>query len=338
MPMPSWAAAVDAAMAPYARVAEPGASVLVVDCGRARHFSYGLADVEAGRPITPETSFRLASLSKQFTAAAVMLLAADGSLAYDDRVGQLVAGLPAWARDVTLRQLLHHTSGLPDYEDFVPADAPAQVHDRDIPGLIARAPGTTFPPGTSYGYSNTGYVLLALAVERVTGHRFADVLRDRIFAPLGMSGTVAREEGRTTVPHRAWGYTVDGDGIRRTDQSPTSATLGDGGIYSSARDLATWAQALDRYAIMNDAAQRLAWTPAALPDGRSTGYGFGWFVDRPRGSVRLMHHGETMGFTNGIVRYPERRLTVAILTNRTGGAPWELALHIAEACASSELT
>jgi CubicO group peptidase (beta-lactamase class C family) len=293
--------------------------------------SYGLAEVETRRPVTRKTNFRLASLSKQFTATAVMLLVADGKLRYDDSVAALLPGLPVYARGVTLRHLLNHTGGLPDYEEFVPDSQTAQVHDADIPALIARAAGPRFAAGTQYAYSNTGYVLLALVIERVSGERFADFLRRRIFAPLGMRGTVALEEGRSTVPHRAYGYTVDSTGVvRRTDQSNTSATLGDGGIYSSAADLAKWDRALERHTLVSAAAQRLAWTPPTLPEGRETQYGFGWFVTDDRGVTRLTHHGESRGFTNGIVRYPSRRLTVVVLTNRTGGAPWELAQRIAE--------
>ena len=324
--------AVDSLLADYARPGMPGASVVVLRGGRAVFArGYGLAEVETRTPVAAETNFRLASLSKQFTATAVMLLEAVGRLRYDDPIGPLVPGLPAWARAVTVRQLLTHTAGLPDYEDFVPDSQTAQVHDADVPGLIARATGPKFAPGSRYDYSNTGYCLLALVVERVSGRRFADFLRERIFLPLGMTATLAFEDGRSTVPHRAFGYTVDSSGaVRRTDQSNTSATLGDGGIYSSTADLAKWDAALERHTLVSADAQRLAWTPPTLPDGATTQYGFGWFVDRDRGTMRLKHHGETRGFTNAILRYPERRLTVVVLTNRTGGGPSDLAQRIAD--------
>jgi CubicO group peptidase (beta-lactamase class C family) len=324
--------ALDALMAPYDHPDGPGAALLVVRDGRVAYAKgYGLAVVETRTPVTAETNFRLASLSKQFTATLVMLLAADGALRYDDPVSALLPGLPEYARGVTVRHLLGHTSGLPDYEDFVPDSQTAQVHDADSPALLARASGLKFAPGTRYDYSNSGYVVLALVAERVTGKRFADLLRERIFAPLGMAGTVALEEGRSVVSRRAFGYTLDSSGTARlTDQSNTSATLGDGGIYSSAADLARWDRALARHTLVSADAQRLAWTPPGLPGGERTEYGFGWFVDRDRGTMRLRHHGESRGFTNAILRYPERRLTVVILTNRTGGAPWGLAQRVAE--------
>jgi CubicO group peptidase (beta-lactamase class C family) len=322
---------IDSVMAVYAQPAGPGASLLVVRDGRVAYMKgYGLADVEQTVPVTAQTDFRLASLSKQFTATAVMLLVADGRLRYDDDVSTLVAGLPAFARGITVRNLLNHTSGLPDYEDFVPDSQTAQVHDRDVPALISHAAAMKFAPGTRYAYSNTGYCLLALVVEHASGRRFADFLHDRIFAPLGMSGTLAFEEGRSTVPHRAYGYTVRPSGVIRTDQSNTSGTLGDGGIYTSVTDLVKWDRALERHTLVSAAAQQLAWTPPSLPGGAATDYGFGWFVDRARGTTRLWHYGESRGFTNAILRYPARRLTVVILTNRTGGKPWDLAERIAD--------
>lgn len=322
---------IDSLMAQYARTDGPGASLLVIRDGRVTCMKgYGLADVENHAPVTPESNFRLASLSKQFTATAIMLLVADGKLGYDDAITTVLPGLPSLANGVTVRHLLNHTSGLPDYEDFVPASQTAQVHDRDIPRLIAHASAPKFPAGTRYSYSNTGYGLLALIVERASGQRFGDFLHDRIFASLGMMGTVAHEEGRSVVAHRAYGHSVNSSGVRRTDQSNTSAVLGDGGIYSSTADLAKWDRALEQHTLVSAEAQQLAWTPPVLGGGQSTAYGFGWFIDRDHGTIRLRHHGESRGFTNSVLQYPEKRLTVAILTNRTGGAPWDVAQRIAE--------
>ena len=322
---------IDSLMERYARTGAPGASVLVIRDGRVLYVkAYGLADAEGGVPATTESSFRLASLSKQFTATAIMLLVADGKLRYDDAISAQMPRLPSFANGVTIRHLLNHTSGLPDYEDFVPDTQSAQVHDRDIPELIARAPAAKFEAGTRFGYSNTGYGLLALIVERASGQPFADFLHERIFVPLGMSGTVAYEAGRSVIAHRAYGHSVGASGVRRTDQSNTSAVLGDGGIYSSVADLAKWDRALEQHTLVSAEAQRLAWTPPVLGSGHVTEYGFGWFIDRDHGTVRLRHHGETRGFTNSILRYPERRLTVVVLTNRSGGAPWDVAQRIAE--------
>ena len=329
--MASLESAVDSVLAPYAAPGAPGASVLVVRDGDVvLAKAYGLSDLEARVPATPRTNYRLASLTKQFTATAAMLLAADGKLRLDDRASRFLTELPAYARDVTIRQLLTHTSGLPAYEDFVPDSQTTQVHDRDVPALISRADSLYFPAGAAYRYSNTGYALLALIVERASGTGFARFLHDHIFAPLGMSATVAFENGISTVANRAWGYSARDGRWTRTDQSSTSAVLGDGGIYTSIDDLVRWDRALDEHALVSAPQQREAWTAATLTDGRRSGYGFGWFVDDSASEVRLRHHGETMGFTNAILKIPARRLTIVLLTNRTGGDPWDLAARIAK--------
>jgi CubicO group peptidase (beta-lactamase class C family) len=322
--------AVDSIMAGYADPAAPGASVLIVrDGATVLARSYGLADVEARISATPQTNYRLASLTKQFTATAIMLLKEEGTVRYDDAIGTYLPQLPASARGVTIRMLLTHTSGLWAYEDFVPDSQTTQVHDVDVPALIAHADSTYFPPGSAYRYSNTGYALLALIVERVSGKSFATFLHDRIFAPLGMNGTVAYENGISTVPHRAFGYTIDSAGVRRTDQSSTSAVLGDGGIYTSLDDLAKWDAALDAHTLVSADDQGEAWSSAVTTRGTRVGYGFGWFVDDGGYGLRLRHHGETTGFTNAILKIPGRRLTIVILTNRSGGEPWDLATRIA---------
>lgn len=315
----------------YARPDLPGASVLVVQNGRiVASRSYGLADLERRTPATDRTNYRLASLSKQFTAAAIVLLARDGKLRYDDRVADLLPGLPAHARDVRVRHLLTHTSGLWAYEDFVPDSQTTQVKDRDVLTLVQRADSLYFAPGSAWRYSNTGYALLALIAERLSGQRYAQFLDDRIFRPAGMTATVAYEAGISTVPNRALGYAIRRTGATvPSDQSSTSAVLGDGGIYSSLHDLAAWDRALDAGTVLTRDELRQAWTPMTLTSGEPTRYGFGWFVDRENGTLKLSHHGETSGFTNFILKYPDRRLTVVVLTNRRGGDPWDLAARVA---------
>ena len=322
---------IDSLFAPFSAPGMPGASVLVVrNDSIIVRASYGLADVDSARPSTPETSFRLASLSKQFTAMAILLLVADGKLAVSDAAVRHLPELPAHAKSVTVRHLLTHTSGLADYEDFVPDTQTAQVRDADVLTLVStKSKGLLFTPGGEWRYSNTGYALLALIVERVSGQRFADFLRSRIFDVVGMTNTVAYEQGRTVVPHRAYGHTISADAVRRTDQSNTSAVLGDGGIYSSIDDLAKWDAALSRGSLIPATLWREAVTPFVLGTGRSTEYGYGWFIDSFAGAQRLRHHGETRGFTNSIYRFPERRLTIVILTNRGDSAPWQLTDRIA---------
>jgi CubicO group peptidase (beta-lactamase class C family) len=323
--------AVDSLFVDYDRPDSPGASVIVIQGGQAvLSRAYGLADLKAGERATPQTHYRLASLSKQFTATAIMSLVEEGKLRYDDRVVDVLPGFPAYLSEVRIRHLLQHTSGIWDYEDFVPSTQAVQVKDRDVLALLSRADRTYFAPGTAVRYSNSGYAVLALIVEQVSGTPFARFLHDRVFKPIGMGTTVAYEAGISTVPLRAYGYVTGPEGFSPRDQSPTSAVLGDGGIYSSVAELRAWDTALDRHMLLREETQRLAWTPASLPDGTSTRYGFGWFVDEDEGKRRLTHHGETSGFTNAIVKYPEQRLTVVVLTNRAGGEPWRIAQKLAD--------
>jgi CubicO group peptidase (beta-lactamase class C family) len=321
---------VDSLFADYAAPGAPGASVVVVKDGRVvLRRAFGLANLDPSTAATSRTDYRLASLTKQFTAMAVMILAEQRRLSYDDSVSRYLPMLPAYARGITIRNLLNHTSGIWAYEDFVPDSQTYQVKDADVLRLIGRADSLYFPPGSAYRYSNTGYALLALVVEQVSGMPFAQFLERHIFVPAGMRNTVAYEAGISTVPHRAYGFTAEGTRFVPTDQSNTSAVLGDGGIYTSVDDLVLWHLALERHRLVRPETQQLAWTPATLTDGTVTTYGFGWFVERDARGLHLWHHGESRGFTNGIVVYPDQRLMVAVLTNRTGGAPWETAQRIA---------
>ena len=301
---------VDALMREYDG-AVPGASVLVTRDGEPIvRRAYGLANVRTGERATPATNYRLASITKQFTAAAIVTLADEGRLTLDDPAKKWLPSLPQ--ADVTVRQLLTHTSGLIDYEDVIPDGTTTQVLDADVLRLLESQPATYFAPGTSYRYSNSGYALLALIVERVSGQPFASFLRERLFLPLGMHNTFAGSD----VPNRAWGHPED--------QSVTSAVLGDGGVYSSIDDLAKWDAAL------YGPGYEVFFTPRTNTDQPGVEYGFGWRISRHRGERMVWHSGETRGFRNVFVRFPGRRLSVAVLTNRNEPAPLGTALAIAD--------
>ena len=285
-----------------------------------------MADLEKKIAATPQTNYRLASVTKQFTATAILLLYQDSKLSLDDRIKRWLPSLPAALDSVTIRQLLTHTSGIIDYEDVIPPGTTAQLHDADVLRLLESQDSTYFKPGTKYQYSNSGYALLALIVERVSGKSFAAFLHDRIFAPLGMNHTVAFEDGVSTVSNRAFGYTMQDSAWTRKDQSTTSAVLGDGGIYSSIDDLVRWDAALYDSRLLSDAARMLAFSPQTPTDKPDVSYGFGWRIT----GETLWHSGETSGFRNVIVRYPARHLTVVILTNRDDPQPYETALAIAK--------
>lgn len=305
----------------------PGASVLVIRDGQpVFRRSYGLANLEEGIAATPATNYRLASITKQFTAACILLLAEDGKLTLDDPVKRWLPSLPAAADAVTLRHLLSHTSGLIDYEDVMPQNITSQLHDADVLRILENQDRSYFSPGSRYRYSNSGYALLALVVGRASGQDFAIFLRQRIFQPLGMDSTVALEEGRSTVARRAFGYSeIDGHWVR-TDQSPTSAVLGDGGIYSSIDDLIKWDAALYDERLLKKSSLNLAFSRAAsTPEPDVPFYGFGWRIN----GEMVWHSGESIGFRNVIVRYPKQRLSIIVLTNRNDPEPYKAALAIA---------
>ena len=323
---PDIAARIDALMRPYTG-AVPGAAVLVLRDGvPVFRRAYGLADLEQHVAATPATNYRLASMTKQFTAAAILALAEDGRLSIDDPVRKWLPSLPPAADPVTIRQLLTHISGLIDYEDLIPPATTQQVHDADVLQLLESQNRTYFQPGTSYRYSNTGYALLALVVARASGEDFAAFLRERIFLPLGMSGTLAYQEGVASIAHRAYGYSYEHSAWGRTDQSVTSAVLGDGGVYSSIDDLAKWDAALYDTRLLSARSLKLAFAPATATDDPAVRYGFGWRIS----GETLWHSGETVGFRNVIVRYPRRHFTVMVLSNRDAPEPYALALAIAK--------
>jgi CubicO group peptidase (beta-lactamase class C family) len=318
---------VAALMQPY-EGSVPGAAVLVLREGRTvLERGYGLADLERRVPVTASTGFRLASMTKQFTAAAVLLLVQDGRLSLDDPIGRWLPTLPPVPAAATVRQLLCHTGGLIDYEDLIPPQTSEQLHDADVLRLLEHENRTYFVPGTNYRYSDSGYSLLSLIVARASGRDFASFLRERIFQPLKMNDSLAFEAGISSVLNRAFGYSLEKGHWLRTDQSLTSAVLGDGGVYSSIRDLARWDAALYDARLLSEQSLKLSFTPATATDDANTRYGFGWRIT----GETVWHSGETMGFRNVIVRWPGRHFTVVILTNRNDPEPYTLALAIAQA-------
>jgi CubicO group peptidase (beta-lactamase class C family) len=340
---------IDDLMGPYTGDV-PSASVLVLRDGvPVLRRSYGLANLEDKIAATPQTNYRLASMTKQFTASAILLLAEDGKLTLDDRARKWLPSLPAAADAITIRHLLTHTGGLIDYEDIMPEsptvpttpaspsalpptsaevvdDPSKQLRDIDVLHLLEKTDHLYFAPGTDYRYSNGGYSMLALIVEKASGQTFQDFLRQRIFAPLAMHDTLAYVREGPAVPNRAYGYAFENGKWVRTDQSLTSAVLGDGGVYSSIDDLAKWDAAAYDNRLLSAASRQLAFTPWTKTDDPAVHYGFGI---RLTGDTQW-HSGETIGFRNVMVRWPQRHLSVIVLTNRDDPEPYRLALKIAD--------
>ena len=311
-------AQLDAILKDYGRADAPGASVLVAQGGKVLYRkAFGLANLEERTPITTATNFRLASVTKQFTATAVLLLAERGKLSLDDPLTRFFPGFAKAAHGVKVRHLFGHTSGLLDYEELIPLGTTVPLKDKDVLDLVGKQDRLYFAPGSQFRYSNTGYALLALIVEKASGRSFAQFLEKNIFDPLGMAGTVAYEEGISTVERRAYGYSERDGRFERTDQSLTSSVLGDGGIYSSVEDLWRWDQALYGTRLLPAEALAMAFqagTPTS--DQSGSGYGYGWYVASHRGARKVWHYGETIGFSTYLARFPDKQLTIIMLTNR----------------------
>ncbi|MGH9734063.1 MAG: serine hydrolase domain-containing protein [Candidatus Acidiferrales bacterium] len=323
----------------------PGLAVLVRKDGRTVfERGYGLRDLRTRAKIDSATNFRLASCTKQFTAMAIMLLVHDRKLTYDTRITDVFPNFPAYGKTITIRNLLNHTSGLLDYEDLMqqpppntPPDQQPQISGAQVLALLEKQTTTKFPPGTKWAYSNSGYVLLGEIVAKVSGESFPQFLHNRIFAPLGMSNTIAYVNGRNEVANRSFGYSKSATGWDKTDQDATSATLGDGGVYSSLDDLAKWDNALAHHTLLSATEMQPALMPVAVPSGGPVGpdnepasYGFGWFLNPYRGHPRMWHYGETIGFRTSIQRLTRGHLTIIVLCNRSDLNPGHLAERVAD--------
>jgi CubicO group peptidase (beta-lactamase class C family) len=320
----------------------PGFAVLVKKDGKIIfEQGYGVRDLRTKTKIDARTNFRLASFTKQFTAMAAMLLVRDGKLRYEESVTNIFQEFPAYGKTITVRNLLNHTSGLPDYEDLMDQlektkgpiwSSEKQIHDAEVLQLLEKEPQGKFAAGTKWEYSNSGYVVLGLIVAKVSGESFGQFLHDRIFAPLKMNHTLVFEKGKNQVANRAYGHSKTENVFVETDQSSTSATQGDGGIYSNLEDLSKWDDALRNHTLLSDKDFLPAITPARLPPGaeskfaedvpeslrgHASAYGFGWFLNLQEPHPLMWHYGDTMGFKTAIFRYPADNVTVVLLCNRT---------------------
>ncbi len=294
----------------------PGASVLVLQ-NEKKLFNkgYGLANLEKGNPIELKTNFRLASITKQFTAFSILLLENEGKLSLEDSLVKYFPNFPKYANNITIRQILQHTSGLLAYEDYMDDTLTIQLKDRDVLDILIKRDATYFQSGTKHRYSNSGYAILALLIEKLSEKTFAQFLNDRIFIPLGMKNSVAFENGISEVENRAFGYAKTDSGFIFTDQSLTSAILGDGGIYSSTLDLVKWNNEIDNPTLLPKDKLNLAFEKLVLPDGEVINYGFGWRLDPYRNFERPYHTGGTSGFSNIYMKIPKLDLAIIVLIN-----------------------
>jgi CubicO group peptidase (beta-lactamase class C family) len=318
--------AVEAALPPHV-----GACVMGIDHGDiVFQYANGLADIEGKTRCTPATNFRMASVSKQFTATAVMLLVDRGKLALDDTLKKFFPGFPDYGSKITVKHLLTHTAGLPAYEDLIPSGTALQLDDLDALHLLMDSRVPKFAPGEKFEYSNSGYALLGLIVEVASQKPFHEFMASEIFRPLGMNDSVLYQRGLNAIPHRAFGHErKDGDWVR-ADQSLTSAIRGDGAVYTSLRDYRKWLGGIERRKLLSQTSYDAMFSPQVMTDRHGSRYGFGWFIDAYRGEPRIHHNGETRGFRLCAQRFPKRQAAVVLQLNNEIEGPSEELTKIGE--------
>jgi CubicO group peptidase (beta-lactamase class C family) len=311
---------VDSIMATFQGTNSPGAVVAVVRKGEiVFQRAYGMANLTHGVPFTVDTRTNIGSTSKQFTAFAVAFLARDGRLSLDDDVRSHIPELPDLGETVTLRHLISHTSG---YREFLNALAMGgwrmedadHIHRREIVEVVQRQPALQNSPGAEWNYNNTGYALLAMVVERVTGESFPDWMADHVFGPVGMKDTAVRAHPGQIVPHSAQGYVPAGEGAFR-EASDIGAAMGAGGIYTTVGDLARWMRNLGTGEVGGREIMEQMTTPYVLTSGDTTNYGFGLMMDRDRGLRRVQHGGADAAHRSHFAYYPDLDAGLMVLSN-----------------------
>ncbi len=298
----------------------PGVAVSVVSNGVViKAAGYGLANVEHGVPVKPETIFQSGSLGKQFTAAAVMLLVEDGTMALSDSITKFLPNAPESWRPITVYSLLTHTSGIPEYTQG--AIDLRRDYTEDELSRFAFGLKLEFAAGARWNYSNTGYVLLGILIRKASGRFYGDILSERVFGPLGMkTARIISEED--IVPNRASGYRlVKGELKNQEWVAPILNTTADGSLYFSVLDLIAWDKGLSAEAVLKPESWVKVFEPAKLNSGKTYPYGFGWSVDEEFGQKSQQHGGSWQGFQTFISRYLGDALTIIVLANLAEAKP-----------------
>jgi CubicO group peptidase (beta-lactamase class C family) len=302
-------AEIDSLMRELNRRGQFNGAVLVTDHGHLLYKKgFGIADAALGTSFSTETPCYLASLSKQFTAMAIMMLAESHSLDYSDSLVKFIPEFPPYGRSVTIRQLLNHTSGIPDYV-AMGLEHPG-LTNHDVLTALLKCDSLLFPSGTRFGYSNSGYLLLALIIEKVSGEPYRLFLQRHIFDPLGMKHSFVRDSDSPTPAGLARGYARFGD----VDDYDLR-TYGEGGIYSSVEDLSIWDKALYTEKLVSSVTMAIAVTKPKLSNGSESNYGFGWVIGEVEGREIVSHAGRYGGFNTYIKRFLGDRSAVIFLTN-----------------------
>jgi CubicO group peptidase (beta-lactamase class C family) len=305
----------------------PGAGVAVVRDGKAVFTKgYGLADIDAGTPVTERTAFQIASVTKQFTAVGVMLLAEKGKVKLDDPLGKYVPEAPAKWSVVTIRQLLNQTSGIPNYNEGERLNGDKVYTKAEIIDLMRDVPMTS-EPGTRWEYSNTNYFLLGMVIEKASGKPYADYMRQRVFKPLGMNSTLVNAKG-VVVKNAASGYSPSKGKWERTEIGDPGLPFAAGAIVSTPADMARWAIAVSDGKLLKKTSWDEIFASGKTADGKQTNYGFGWYLAKFGDTPYVFHSGGIAGFGAYHMRFPADNLSVVVMTN-TSGASTRIANDIA---------
>lgn len=325
-------ATIDAIFASWDKPGSPGCALAVARDGEFVYTrGYGYANLDYDIPVTPQTVFDVASVTKQFVAAVANLLAQDGTVSLDDGVRVWLPELPEYASPVTLRHLIYHTGGLRDYLNLFPL---AGSHDyyavsrEQLLAMMSRQRAPVFAPGERYEYSNTGYMLLAHALERAAGKSVGEMARERLFEPLGMEGSLMYENREEIIPRRATGYHRDDEGELRIVHNYNFEIAGDGQLYTTVEDLLLWDDYL--HGADKPALHESMLTEGTLNDGEPIGYAHGITPGEYRGLRTVGHSGHSWGFLTELRRYVEPGLSIAVSCNAEYGAPGELARRVAD--------
>jgi len=310
----------------------PGVGLLVIKGGTTlKSRGYGLANVEHQTPVTSETIFQLGSIGKQFTATGIMLLVEDGTLSVDDSIRKFLPDAPEAWQPITIRQLLSHTAGLGDWPKS--CDLRRDYAETELLSMIYSEP-LKFAPGDDWRYSNLGYVLLGILIERVTGKHYGELLSERVFKPAEMHATRIISDA-DIVPHRAAGYRLVKAELKNQDfVSPTLNSTADGSVYTNLHDMTNWCAALLGGKLLRPESLAAMWTPAQLKNGspNSANYGYGWIRDERAGHRCLQHSGAWQGFTADLLILPDDKFMTLMLTNLSSDSYdglVEMNLHVA---------
>lgn len=329
----SLARRIDSVFARYDRTVSPGCALGVYRDGKILYGrGYGMANLEHAIAITPRTVFDIGSTSKQFTAAAIALLAQDGKLKLDDDVRTHIPELPDYGKTITIRHLLNHTSGLRDYLTLMSlrgVNFDGVTTDRDAFDLIVRQTALNFEPGSEYLYSNSGFFLLSTIVRRASGRTLAQFAHERIFVPLGMRDTHFHDDHTRIVPQRATGYEPSSKGGFQIAMSGFEQT-GDGAVMTTIEDLLAWDNNFYSPTVGGEQLLRDLHTTGVLTNGRVLPYALGLMVDEYRGMKRVRHGGSWAGYRADLVRFPDAKTTVACLCNLGTANPSTLADRVAD--------